>query len=67
MELTTQSGKADVVETSGNDSLVATFAVRPEAMKSAAMQRLLEEVRCAEFNGIPAAGAYDRAHNRHNR
>jgi hypothetical protein len=33
---------------------------------SAAVRRLMEEVRLDEANGLPA-GAYDRAHNRHNR
>jgi hypothetical protein len=30
------------------------------------VRRLMEEVRLDEANGLPA-GAYDRAHNRHNR
>ena len=34
---------------------------------SAALRRLMEEVRFDEANGLPAGGAYDRAHNRHNR
>jgi hypothetical protein len=34
---------------------------------SAAIRRLLEEVRYEEINGSSAAAAYDRAHNRHNR
>lgn len=34
---------------------------------SAALRRLMEEVRCEDTNGSSAAMAYDRAHNRHNR
>ena len=34
---------------------------------SAALQRLMDEVRFEETNGSSAAVAYDRAHNRHNR
>ncbi len=34
---------------------------------SAALRRLMEEVRNEDMNGSPAAAAYDRAHNRHNR
>ena len=34
---------------------------------SAALLRLMEEVRCEDTNGSSAAMAYDRAHNRHNR
>jgi len=34
---------------------------------SAALRRLMEEVRLEETNGSSVAGAYDRAHNRHNR
>ena len=34
---------------------------------SAALQRLMEEVRFIEASGSSAPGAYDRAHNRHNR
>jgi hypothetical protein len=33
---------------------------------SAALRRLMEEVRCEEMN-ISAAAAYNRQHNRHNR
>ena len=34
---------------------------------SAAVRRLMEEVRCEEKNGSSPPMAYDRAHNRHNR
>ena len=34
---------------------------------SAALRRLMEEVRNEDMNGSSAAAAYDRAHNRHNR
>ena len=34
---------------------------------SVAVRRLMEEVRLDEASGLSAAGAYDRAHNRHNR
>jgi hypothetical protein len=34
---------------------------------SAALRRLMEEVRLEETNGSSIAGSYDRAHNRHNR
>ena len=34
---------------------------------SAALTRLMEEVRLEETHGSSVAGAYDRAHNRHNR
>ena len=34
---------------------------------SAALQRLMDEVRLEETNHSSAAAAYDRAHNRHNR
>ncbi len=33
----------------------------------AALRRLMDEVRLEGTNGSPAAAAYDRAHNRHNR
>lgn len=33
---------------------------------SAALRRLMEEVRCKDTNG-PSVAGYDRAHNRHNR
>ena len=35
--------------------------------ESAALRRLMDEVRCEEVNGSSASTAYDRAHNRHNR
>jgi hypothetical protein len=34
---------------------------------SAALRRLMEEVRLDEANGLSTVGTYDRAHNRHNR
>jgi hypothetical protein len=34
---------------------------------SAALRRLMDEVRLEETHGSSVAGAYDRAHNRHNR
>ena len=34
---------------------------------SAALRRLMEEVRCEGMNVSSPAMAYDRAHNRHNR
>jgi hypothetical protein len=34
---------------------------------SAAIKRLMDEVRAEQMNGSSAAIAYDRAHNRHNR
>ena len=34
---------------------------------SAALRRLMEEVRLEDANGSSVGGAYDRAHNRHNR
>ena len=34
---------------------------------SAALQRLMDEVRFEETNGSSVGTAYDRAHNRHNR
>jgi hypothetical protein len=34
---------------------------------SAALRRLMDEVRFEETHGSSVAGAYDRAHNRHNR
>ena len=34
---------------------------------SAAIRRLMEEVRLEETHGSPLGSAYDRAHNRHNR
>ena len=34
---------------------------------SAALRRLMEEVRFEETHGSSVAGTYDRAHNRHNR
>jgi hypothetical protein len=34
---------------------------------SAALRRLMDEVRCEETYGSSVAGSYDRAHNRHNR
>ena len=44
-------------------------ATTPQATPrtSAALQRLMDEVRFDESNGSSAATAYDRAHNRHNR
>lgn len=43
-----------------------TLEVRPEMLMSAAVQRLLHEVRCEDVD--PAAThAYNRTHNRHNR
>jgi hypothetical protein len=43
------------------------FKVRAEMRTSAAVLRLLDEVRCDELNGDSAMQCYDRAHNRHNR
>jgi len=34
---------------------------------SAAIRRLMEEVRCEDMSGTSAKLGYDRAHNRHNR
>ena len=34
---------------------------------SPALRRLMDEVRNEDMTGSPAATAYDRAHNRHNR
>ena len=34
---------------------------------SAALRRLMEEVRCEDLNVSSAATAYNRQHNRHNR
>ena len=34
---------------------------------SAALRRLMEEVRCEDLNVPSAAAAYNRQHNRHNR
>jgi hypothetical protein len=34
---------------------------------SAALRRLMEEVRFEDANGSSVGGSYDRAHNRHNR
>ena len=48
-------------ELSVNTPLTATLR------DSAAVRRLMEEVRSEDTNGSPAAMAYDRAHNRHNR
>lgn len=45
----------------------ASSKVRPEVRMSAAVRRLLDEVRCDELNGYSSAHGYDRAHNRHNR
>ena len=53
----------DEIPASGHEH----FNVRPEVRTSAAIQRLLDEVRCDELNGHSAAQGYDRAHNRHNR
>jgi hypothetical protein len=35
--------------------------------RSAAILRLMEEVRCEDVNVPSASGAYNRQHNRHNR
>ena len=48
-------------ELSVNTPLTATLR------DSAAVRRLMDEVRCEEMNGSSASTAYDRAHNRHNR
>ena len=34
---------------------------------SAALRRLMEEVRCEDMSGSSGSMAYDRAHTRHNR
>jgi hypothetical protein len=34
---------------------------------SAALRRLMDEVRCEDTNGSSVPDTYDRAHNRHNR
>ena len=34
---------------------------------SAALRRLMDEVRDEDTSGCEVAGSYDRAHNRHNR
>jgi len=39
----------------------------PDPRDSAALQRLMDEVRFEETNGSSVGTAYDRAHNRHNR
>lgn len=43
------------------------FEIRAEMQKSAAVLRLLDEVRCNDGSGESAMHCYDRAHNRHNR
>jgi hypothetical protein len=37
------------------------------ALNSAAIRRLMDEVRCENPDGPSASLGYDRAHNRHNR
>ena len=39
----------------------------PVPRDSAALQRLMDEVRFEETSGPAVGTAYDRAHNRHNR
>lgn len=48
-------------------NLLPKRQVCPEMLASAAVQRLLEEVRCDGLNERCVAGKYDRTHNRHNR
>ena len=43
------------------------FEVRAEIRSSAAVRRLLDEVRCDELTEYSAMQCYDRDHNRHNR
>jgi hypothetical protein len=47
--------------------LPADTSVTATPRDSAALRRLMDEVRHEEMNGSSASTAYDRAHNRHNR
>jgi hypothetical protein len=48
-------------------SLSENTPVNSTPRDSAALRRLMEEVRFEDANGPSVGGAYDRAHNRHNR
>jgi hypothetical protein len=45
----------------------ADSSVSAAPRDSAALRRLMEEVRCEELTSSSAAMAYNRQHNRHNR
>jgi hypothetical protein len=48
-------------------SLSENSPVNSTPRDSAALRRLMEEVRFEDANGSSVGGSYDRAHNRHNR
>jgi hypothetical protein len=48
-------------------SLSENTPVNSTLRDSAALRRLMDEVRFEDMNGSSVAGTYDRAHNRHNR
>jgi hypothetical protein len=62
MEITAQEQFPATLTTAMSES---TIAAAPK--NSAAIRRLMEEVRCEELTGFSAATAYNREHNRHNR
>lgn len=47
--------------------LSANTSLPTSPRDSAALRRLMDEVRCEDTNGASVATSYDRAHNRHNR
>ena len=49
------------------ESLPEDKVVNNTPRDSVAIRRLMEEVRFDKASGLSASGAYDRAHNRHNR
>ncbi len=57
----------EIVADDDRSTVSDAFEIRAEMQKSAAVLRLLDEVRCDDSAGESAMQCYDRAHNRHNR
>lgn len=63
MDLTCEQLVAAVPST----SVASDSSMNASPRDSAAIRRLMDEVRCEELTTSSAATAYNRQHNRHNR